>query len=241
MTSPFNVEADFGSVGGDAVTNQSQFAITTAGGTEGNSEIGSTSTVETTLTLDFNPAECTADTSDPGRPTGPKGRTISLSAFPNPGFVFERWEISTSTPTVDVTFGVFSEFGSGGYTVLYTSPTTGQTITLNKPAGAPTFITTTLNSPFTVIATPANGYQFDKMESYGPDGVNNTAIILNNEWTPYADGVLRSEIRIYFKSTSGAPENPQEESQTPIGDASNPEEFTGGDGGGSQDGREIFE
>lgn len=203
MTNPL-LQDDFGSVSEGTIFTQGSGGTTGGGSvTSTGTTTTSTSTAQTTITLDFTPTECSAEAVGTGIPVGTKGRTLELNARPNSGFVFDRWEITTSAPTVEMTFGVFSEVNSGGYTVIYTNPVTNQSVTVDKPAGGPMFITTILNSPVTVIANAKTGYEFDRFESFTADGLTSTANVINSTWTPYADGNLRSEIRIFFRSTIG--------------------------------------
>lgn len=184
------------------MTDPTRLFDVSGGTTNSGTTTTSTSTAQTTLTLDFDQTQCSATTSDPSNPTGLLGRTIELRAFPTLGFVFDHWQIVTTAPTADMTFGVFSEFGTtggGGYNVIYTDPITNQQVTLARPAGRPATITTILNSPVTITAIPASGFEFDVFEAYYPDGTTSSARVINSPYTPNADGNMRSEIRIYFR------------------------------------------
>lgn len=58
-----------------------------------------------TLLIQFDDEQCTAF-SDNSNPTGPLGRTVTLTAVPKPGFVFGKWnftDISPPTPTLTIT------------------------------------------------------------------------------------------------------------------------------------------
>jgi len=91
MTAPYNLEADFGSVGGDA-------SVSTTGATE------------TRVTLQYDTAQGNVDIQ--GGLVGTTGRQVTLTAYPRTGYVFSYWETVSAPALENITFGVFTGQGT---------------------------------------------------------------------------------------------------------------------------------